>query len=650
MDFIKVNIANFLTVGNSGDILLKNRGLNLLQGVNDDDTSASSNGSGKSTIPDAVCWALYGTTARGESGDDIVNDKVGKGCAVLVELEDGSATYSITRFRKHATGKNSVTVQVVNGMGLMVLTKGTDKETQLVINDLLGCTYDVFKASIYAGQEDMPDIPKMRDRQLKMLIEEAAGVQRLEKAYEVAKAKAAISARAVETHEVNIERTNVGVKNAEIELEGAKLKHAAFEVERVARIEGATNNSAAAKSSALMLIEESKKFDEPAITTKLTGLQAAVAGTEAARAAAENARTMGTEPIARSIAVEASKVERLLGEATKLRARFDNAAAELGKPCTACGKPHTADELDHLKSAIKLLLVAKVGEHTQATEVVTDLTATLVAKTAELERLTALVPDVSILVSEMNTLQTSLAAIASLKNQARTKLVEAQTHLAAAEGHRAAANPQDENLKSIAARIDLARDSVAQMSLELGPMRRTMEIDAAVSSVYSPAGVRAHILDTVTPFLNDRTSEYLGTLSDGNISAIWSTLSRTAKGELREKFVIDVSHMKGGKTFGLISGGEKRKVRLACMLALQDLVASRATKPLNLWMGDEIDDALDAPGIERLMAILEKKAREKGTVIVISHNELRDWIDDVTVVRKSGGVSTVSGALCPAIL
>jgi DNA repair exonuclease SbcCD ATPase subunit len=63
-------------------------------------------------------------------------------------------------------------------------------------------------------------------------------------------------------------------------------------------------------------------------------------------------------------------------------------------------------------------------------------------------------------------------------------------------------------------------------------------------------------------------------------------------------------------------------------------------------VGDEIDDALDPSGLERLMTILERKAREKGTVIVISHNELRDWIDNVTVVRKPAGKSsTVEGSL-----
>lgn len=162
--------------------------------------------------------------------------------------------------------------------------------------------------------------------------------------------------------------------------------------------------------------------------------------------------------------------------------------------------------------------------------------------------------------------------------------------------------------------------------------------------IYGPAGVRAHILDTVTPFLNARTNDYLGALSDGNAHATWTTLSSTAKGETKEKFSIAVSTDTGGSSFKKLSGGEKRKVRLATAMALQDLVASRATKPIQIFIADEIDYALDDNGLERLMTLLERKARERGTVLIISHQSgLRDWCDQVITVKKEEGYSTVSG-------
>ncbi|HBQ8820985.1 TPA: exonuclease, partial [Klebsiella pneumoniae] len=131
--------------------------------------------------------------------------------------------------------------------------------------------------------------------------------------------------------------------------------------------------------------------------------------------------------------------------------------------------------------------------------------------------------------------------------------------------------------------------------------------------------------------------EYLSTMSDGNISAVWSTMDTTKKGEIRDKFNIAVEKAGFSKDFRGLSGGEKRKVRLACALALQDMVANRASKSIQLFIGDEIDDALDSAGLERLMGILEAKARERGTVMIVSHKEMKSWFrETVTLEIKEG--------------
>ena len=166
MNFLQLNIENFLSIGKAS-IDLENKGLVLVQGQNEDDTSANSNGVGKSSIADALCWALFGETARGVSGDAVINDVAKKGTEVSVCVEDDEAQYVITRYRKHPKGKNSLTVVQEAEPGEEVdLTKGTDKETQLEVNRILGCSQDVFMTAIYAGQELMPDLPRLTDRWL----------------------------------------------------------------------------------------------------------------------------------------------------------------------------------------------------------------------------------------------------------------------------------------------------------------------------------------------------------------------------------------------------------------------------------------------------------------------------------------------------
>ena len=43
------------------------------------------------------------------------------------------------------------------------------------------------------------------------------------------------------------------------------------------------------------------------------------------------------------------------------------------------------------------------------------------------------------------------------------------------------------------------------------------------------------------------------------------------------------------------------------------------------------------------MSILDEKARTKGTVLVISHNDLADWINQVVTIQKENGQSTMKG-------
>src|SRR5262249_25617557 len=109
-----------------------------------------------------------------------------------VVVRDGDTVYEVTRHRKHATWKNALRIMQWNPAAGYPLTPGKDitkatpKEQAQQIEEIMGCSYEVFKAAIYAGQEDMPDLPKMTDKQLKVLIEEASGTDRLERAYVLA--------------------------------------------------------------------------------------------------------------------------------------------------------------------------------------------------------------------------------------------------------------------------------------------------------------------------------------------------------------------------------------------------------------------------------------------------------------------------------
>ena len=648
MKFHELRIENFLTIG-SARVNLADRGLQLIQGANDSDSSATSNGAGKSSLVDAIFWCLYGVTARDVKGDAVINLAAKKDCRVIIHFSSGGENFHVARHRKHKDGKNSL---VVESTGIVAIGKasdlscGTDAETQKLLEKLLGASREVFAAAVYSGQEAMPDLPRMKDRELKALIEEAAGMQRIERAYDLARQVASASKAALQmldssisTLEENVFRARDQHATAEIEVKNWESAHKGRIDGAQAALLNAEREHANAAEKVLKLAPENeialakiKKIDDELAAHKKLD--------QAALLAASAAQTVRNS-------IDTRTAQRLDNQVKTIKAKIANAENEVRLPCPECGTmldKTTPEEFvkhqeKHLSLAIVELEAAKVELRNSAT--------LLQRANAEAATARSIVPDVSALsaqrVALAPTIQRHLDYTTLLRRLA-LDVVAAQNALALRKSER---NPAEAVVKVCVDQLKLSEKKLDDARKSIATLREKMEIDSGVAKVFGPAGVRAQILDSVTPFLNARTADYLTVLSDGQMQAIWTTLTRSASGELKEKFSIDVTHAKGGDSFSSLSGGEKRKVRLATALALQDLVASRASRPIDLWIGDEIDDALDAAGLERLMAILECKARERGTVLVISHSDLKDWVDEVTTVRKSGTwQSTVEGSLC----
>jgi DNA repair exonuclease SbcCD ATPase subunit len=644
MDLQKAIINNFLTIG-AATLELDGRGLLLIQGENGDDTSAESNGAGKSSLTDAICWCNYGETARGVSGDAVVNKTAKKDCSVENVWVDGNFEYRIVRHRKHKVGKNMLTVSqrdLTTGIGTD-LSKGTDKETQEVVNKILGCTIDVFKGAIYAGQEAMPDLPGMTDKQLKLLIEEAAGTGELAEAYTEANKRALVAEKehtAALTH-VRSLQARLAALNAD--LTDAETQHKLFEDGRKDRARVELAKVAPIKEAIDAADASLAKFDEPALTTRKGVLEAELAShktQEAELATLARAEREQGDKVTRFRAT----VEQLKGAHEKSKTNLTAVDSQVGKPCGECGKPYCAHDLE----TVKQMRTDAVGTARKTLLETADMAKTAIAehevKKKAVADFKAGMTDVSAAVAELGGINRDLAAVANTRAAIARHNREIDAIKLAAKGKLTDTNPWTKAVEG--KKADITRVEAEIMTADAGAavLGEKADLYADASKVFGPAGVRAHILDTVTPFLNEKTSEYLGALADGNINATWSTLAKTAKGELKEKFNIEVINDKGAESFAGLSGGEKRKARIASAMALQDMVASRAEKPINLFIADEVDHALDDAGLERLMGVLEKKAKDRGTVIVISHNSLSDWIDNVITVKKTGGVSTVSGA------
>lgn len=142
MKYIKsVSIKNFFSYGPQETVIdLSGNGTTSISGCN---------GVGKSTIIEAMLFALYGKT-RQEKIADVVNRSVGKDCKVSVEfVGDDDEVYKVLRYRAHTTHKDKV--YLFKGDKDISSKNASDTNEQIV--DYFGMPYVAFVNSTVFSTE-----------------------------------------------------------------------------------------------------------------------------------------------------------------------------------------------------------------------------------------------------------------------------------------------------------------------------------------------------------------------------------------------------------------------------------------------------------------------------------------------------------------
>jgi DNA repair exonuclease SbcCD ATPase subunit len=143
IEFKKIKIKNFLSVGDVPVEIFPKRGLNIITGENLD-VVGRQNGIGKSTIADGFYFALFGETIRDIKSKSIINKFTNKTCECVVEFdveENGNKdSYKIVRTLKPSKlflFKNEEDV-----------TQSTIAETDETISKILNASKEVFQNSV----------------------------------------------------------------------------------------------------------------------------------------------------------------------------------------------------------------------------------------------------------------------------------------------------------------------------------------------------------------------------------------------------------------------------------------------------------------------------------------------------------------------
>jgi len=148
----------------------------------------------------------------------------------------------------------------------------------------------------------------------------------------------------------------------------------------------------------------------------------------------------------------------------------------------------------------------------------------------------------------------------------------------------------------------------------------------------SESGVIKYIIRNVLEFFNSKCNYYLGYLTD-------SMYYLQFDDELNEKILIgDVA-----TPYISLSGGERRKINLAVMMALKDLLMFTDKNHSNILFLDEVAENIDEAGVSGLYNLLLDLKKTRNLFIITHNKHLKNMLESSPriTIEKEDGVSTV---------
>ena len=150
---------------------------------------------------------------------------------------------------------------------------------------------------------------------------------------------------------------------------------------------------------------------------------------------------------------------------------------------------------------------------------------------------------------------------------------------------------------------------------------------------FSEAGLVKYIIRNILKYLNGKVNFYLSHLSKGKFFL-----------EFDEELKETITHQGREVHYISLSGGEKRKIDLAVLLGLQQLLAISSTEESNLMFFDEIAENLDQDGLDGLYILVSELKKDKTLFVITHNNYLKSLLDNVRTltITKHRGISNLS--------
>jgi len=564
IDFKRLLIQGFLSIANE-EVSLADQGLVLIMGINEHETHFESNGSGKSSILEAIVWVLTGKTPRGTT--DVVNRHWEEGyCLVECDFTIEGIEYTVRRTVNHPDHGSGISMWK-DGQDISGRTKTASKE--VLENEIPYITYDGLISIILLSQGLPGRLSSLPPAQRKSRLEE---LSRTEYIYQDVNDRVSTLyneyTKELNEAEKNLVGINVDLKNKEDLLKSKQdelnnLKNTSLIDDDLADfyrrcIDDGEN----------MLLD---------ITGRIGGLR-------------QEKETIGYE-----MGEKNTDLGKYTNEYNSILKDYNSLSEGESIKCSHCGI-----------SECPVCGASLWGEHDIQSKK-DDLSTRLQGISDKIEStrgyLLSLDERVRNIDSEMGVLEGQRDIINNKKHEVNAELYKYDRYLDDVKKYEEEIKGYEEARKDILQRLD--EENKRKVDAE-----KNLEICKYLKN---------NVMKKFKGFLLQSVIDYI------NLKARSGSMRLFTERDVYLNLRGNNLDIKLGDTmFENLSGGERRRADLILQLAQRDLAKNERGFSSNILSLDEVLDGLDDVGINTVLDMLYEKSREVESMFVVSHKELRD--------------------------
>lgn len=594
---ISLTAKNFLSYKHL-NLSLIDRGLVLISGKNT---------SGKSSIPSAISWCLFGKTIKGLTGDNIVNWDENQDCMVEVNLtkptipisSQGYHNIIIRRWRLDSDRGNKVEVEVDGN-----LVSGRQTDVQATINELLRTDFKTFINSTLFSQGLVKYLAEETDKGQREVFKKFLSLGDFDQAAE----RAAGQYTALDESITTAKQNWSNIKDKHIFLsetfERNQAYFEAYEEKRQGKISLLRANLGSLEKPQVPTLGE---FDE-------------------------NVYVRLNETLALKIQDKtASQISKAQCD-ERIRQRRDSykSFSTLEGRCPVCRQNIDSDTMGrHLQE-----LSDQLRDEQQRGKDIDSRIATLDGEIQQLQQK-------QVKLQEMERINTQLTSDYEQKYQnykRECQLTQAQIDELTPE------NPYEQTIQDLQIQLDKL-PNIQSLEKEITGMEDSLVYLDYIKEMFKPRGIQAYVIEHSFEFLNTKVNEYLRELTNGEISMEFVPQKELKKGGFREEITLRFEKHGRDIVYENLSDAERAGTHIAIIFALHSFAISQGVSNFDFLFLDEILDlSLDEMRSENLNGLLQNLNREIASIFVISHkSEIKSAFPMTWEVTIEDGESSIGG-------